>query len=1315
MLDLLCCSVRSRIVAALAAVCILLGQCWPASAQEAMTGLPENLNLGSTRRTAEAPESLASPVTIVNGGRVRDVTAGMRLTPGQAVAVAQVLASGAQSILLGARGNAVGGSVDLTGARDLAALIVPKGVSVVHDFGSAATLELTGNLVNSGAIYAVSTNAAANNALVSASNIRNNAGALITSILPAAGLPGVTDAITNLSLALIAQDSIFNSGTISSAGNLNMVAGNQIVNMAHDGPGGSVLSALGSVNLATQTLLNSGIIQAGNNIIVAQQVIRNTELAALSTQLGQTQGALATLADLHHLVVNNTGGILEAINGSILFDHANAIKGTVLSVVGGDLLSRAVTADAGNGHLSFSVNELTGTLSTHAGSATVGARSPDLVLGNVSISGDPTFFNAGGNILLTADFTVDDKLTILASGNVNLQGFDLIARSGLQGFDITIVAGAELIASDGNSTNQIPGPQLLDNQTVKVVGPSSEGGGIISLSASVIDTASSGLNRDGGNVLLAAYHQVDDPAARGQILLAGRILADSGPGGQAGDVTVIAPNGITLGDVTIEGSAGTPVMSATTAQPKGTLTADSLGATKGSLSPGTTNDTGDITVNGRIFNRSGDVVLTASNLLTTNELIVVGGFPGSGRDGGTVDLTGKSVVLGASIDASGGTGSAGLVAGAAGAAGGNGGTISITAVAGDITDTLPAILFAVGGRGGNGAGGAAGSPDHVAGGAGGKGGAGGAGGEVTLTATDSIDMDNVVGSINIIAGDGGSGGAGGAGESVPAASKAGAGGKGGAGGNGGKQGSVTISANDVIVKGAITASGGFGGAGGMGGAGGAATANDKGGAGGTGGKGGTGKAGGKVTVTAFLNITTEGVDVFGANGGRGGDGGAGEGTESGTGGKGGKGGNAGSAGNGGIVSMSSDNGTITVNDDLSSNGGFIAIARGGAGGVGGPTVDGQGGAGGAGGAGGKSGKGGKITLQASGNVATNSGVTANGIDGGAGGTGGDGGDTTSGTGGKGGNGGKGGGGGSGGSITFSPLNNPSVLPTADGRPGGAGGMEGEGGTGATIGEDGSPGNAGSEGKDGTVNLSAAEETYDSGEAGWKLWKRRAILHWLAVGAGLNPGEANVGATPCVARSRHGSSVPSPYKPVGFVQPLVMLTDKGLPMHNVLLAPDREDISASAGAATVRIARGAVAFIVNTGREVSVLSLHERTTGDVKARVCGQEIDLRAGEQLVITSSPTVGFADANPIAGIACRHVREHMLTNGQRAFICQFSIASAVDKLNSLKQLQRSTEANDRAIYSKILKNAAILHMVTVRKGPYRTWRRSDVTARAI
>src|SRR5262249_8453848 len=156
--------------------------------------------------------------------------------------------------------------------------------------------------------------------------------------------------------SLVARDSIFNFGNITSSGNLNLVAGNQIVNGA---PGSqALLSALGNVNMATQSLVNGALVQATGNINVVEQVVRNAELAALSTQLSQPQAAFDVLAEVRNLAVNNVGGVLKALDGSINFDHANATEETTLAIVGGDLLSQMVNADAGAGHLYIRVENL---------------------------------------------------------------------------------------------------------------------------------------------------------------------------------------------------------------------------------------------------------------------------------------------------------------------------------------------------------------------------------------------------------------------------------------------------------------------------------------------------------------------------------------------------------------------------------------------------------------------------------------------------------------------------------------------------------------------------------------------------------------------------------------------------------------------------------------------------------------------------------------------------------------------------------------------------------------------------------------------
>src|SRR5262249_51201236 len=140
----------------------------------------------------------------------------------------------------------------------------------------------------------------------------------------------------------------------------------------------------------------------------------------------------------------------------------------------------------------------------------------------------------------------------------------------------------------------------------------------------------------------------------GGINLSNGTLDSSNSSGKAGNVTIIAPNAITLNNINMNGISGVPVLSVTTAQPKGSITADVNGKVSGALTPGTLTG-GTITVlSGAIVN------LTAINNTTA---------------GGTVNLTTASTAGTITVDGS-------IQAGGAapaifGAAGGNGGVLNI--------------------------------------------------------------------------------------------------------------------------------------------------------------------------------------------------------------------------------------------------------------------------------------------------------------------------------------------------------------------------------------------------------------------------------------------------------------------------------------------------------------------------------------------------------------------------------------------------------------------------------------------------------------
>jgi hypothetical protein len=250
-----------------------------------------DLDLSSTDSNLTAAHVVNTrPVTICVGGKPLLVTSHTHLTAAEMVAVYQAIDSGRQAIQIGVHRNAVGGSVVITSrlARNLGSLVIPQGVTVIDN---ASALTLGGSLINSGTLYAVSTDPGIRAASITATNIMNRQGGLITTELPAGGLPGFTGATPNLSLNLTATDCMTNSGAISSAGRLIMNLRDAIENQA-----GAVLRAANDVDLHSQmgAFTNTGLI------------------ASKSANIN-----LSTATAIADITINNTGGSLQAEQGAI--------------------------------------------------------------------------------------------------------------------------------------------------------------------------------------------------------------------------------------------------------------------------------------------------------------------------------------------------------------------------------------------------------------------------------------------------------------------------------------------------------------------------------------------------------------------------------------------------------------------------------------------------------------------------------------------------------------------------------------------------------------------------------------------------------------------------------------------------------------------------------------------------------------------------------------------------------------------------------------------------------------------------------------
>lgn len=459
----------------------------------------QSYDLSSTSRSVAAPHG----GVIREGGVVRTIAPGQMLTPAELAALNQVTGTGHQSLNIGAAGSAVGGRLDLgTALSGINSLVIPSSVNVLADFGkiNGATLAILGDLVNTGNIYAYSTNAATQAATFSAANVLNNAGGTITTILPSS--LGISNALALLDLNLNATKSLVNSGVISSSGSL-------------------------SLQSASGNIVNSGFIRS-------------------------TTGDINIFAP-SDLLINNAGGVMSAANAINI--RASGYAGSNLtSIMGGDWLSKQVNIAGGSGDVEVNVGQLTGSLNTVAGVQHVTTNTQLLRLGNLCINGDPTYYNSGGSIALTGPITVGENLAILASRDITGSDVSIRASTGASGRNITLIAGASF-STTGNTTAIGPiSPPTPPGTAATITGASPTGGAILLTGAGSIN--SSGVSGAGGagNILIAAYGGTSKTS--GTINLGTSTLSANGLGGSnGGTITIIGgtKNAITVGNISATG------------------------------------------------------------------------------------------------------------------------------------------------------------------------------------------------------------------------------------------------------------------------------------------------------------------------------------------------------------------------------------------------------------------------------------------------------------------------------------------------------------------------------------------------------------------------------------------------------------------------------------------------------------------------------------------------------------------------------------------------------------------------------------------
>lgn len=655
-----------------------VAQTAPAHTSGASSGV--NFDLSSTSRSVTA--RIQSPVEIQLGQTKMTVAPNDLLTPAEMVAVRQVINTGAQAVLLNSDGMAIGGSVSINSnlMQRLVNLLIPQGVTALLNFTGGASINMSGNLTNSGQLFALAQNGTPA-AVIQATNITNNAGSVISSVLPSTLSGGDFNQALNLDLR--AAQNIVNAGQIVSAGDLTMAAGGSLINASKSSSQQATLQATSNVNLITGNLVNSGLITSTLNDININSILSK------------------------NLLMDNTGGSLVARNGVINFRDSTYIGQGNLSIAGGDFISRAINLYSGAGVVVFDAQTVTGLLNIVASEAHVSAATDNLQLGDLALCSDPTFFNTAGNVTISSNMVFGGQdLSIVASGDVTSSAPVSIdtSSSTTNGGNILIAAGAN-VSSNGTTLIISSGPGL---------GGGSATGGKINLSTSPIQALSSRGTAAGdsnaGNITLVAF--AGNAAGSGTITLptgnALTIRTGGNNSGRNGNVTMLAGaaggvTSISLGNINASGGLnGTGDIVLTTAAPavsNGNITVDIATGTRsgGEFTAGASQAASIVSNN---LTASGSNVSISAGANASISSITDVGARSTGSNGGSVTIatnvssnTGAPFVVGGSTPCANCIPSGIAVSAASGGLTGDAGTISISNYGtGGIKVTNPGLL-----------------------------------------------------------------------------------------------------------------------------------------------------------------------------------------------------------------------------------------------------------------------------------------------------------------------------------------------------------------------------------------------------------------------------------------------------------------------------------------------------------------------------------------------------------------------------------------------------------------------------------------------
>ncbi|MBX9688243.1 MAG: hypothetical protein K2X27_16160, partial [Candidatus Obscuribacterales bacterium] len=429
------------------------------------------------------------------------------------------------------------------------ALQVGSGATAIIDFGTSPQVNFSGNITNSGNIFAISSNPAVTTASFHALNIFNNQGAVFSSVLPAS-LTGLSSIVSGLNLSLSATNQIVNAGTISSSGNLSMTAA---------------------------SIINTGVLNAAQNLNIVSQLGNIINSGAISANAGNLN--VSSLA-AQSLLINNTNGLLQSILGKANFATdltASTLEKLNINLSGGNIVARELNFDTSSGVVDINVNRLDGVLNISSCGAHVTASTPVLNLGLMNISGDPTFYNTGGSVNITSNLnfapvqfvSAAAALAIVAQGDITAaNGVNLISTAAYQSVttnwpgspftgDILIVAGANFTATPTDASSGTASGAGDTTNTLTISGASA-GGGSVNLANVTIDTRAGipSSSARSGNVTVLAYSGAPNTGniLLGTVQTGQQNLITNDTGGVNGCVTVVGQGSVNVGTINTSGN-----------------------------------------------------------------------------------------------------------------------------------------------------------------------------------------------------------------------------------------------------------------------------------------------------------------------------------------------------------------------------------------------------------------------------------------------------------------------------------------------------------------------------------------------------------------------------------------------------------------------------------------------------------------------------------------------------------------------------------------------------------------------------------------